>query len=864
MLDPLTDRELEILRLLSAGLTNQEIADKLIVSLGTVKAHNHNIFSKLDVSSRTQALRRAQELRLVDHASNLRLSQADYPNNLPVSLTPFIGRKKELETLSNLMTDSRVRLITILGAGGMGKTHLAVEAARQHVDDFPDGTFFVPLAQVSEARNIAPTIMETLGLPFQAMGDLGGSLRETLKDKKLLLVLDNFEHLLGAGDFLVQLLQATNHLKLLVTSRERLNISPEVLFVLSGMEYETHANPVNPIRYDSAQLLLHWVHAANPTFELQESDWPHVARICRLTQGMPLAIVLTAGWLEMLSLAEIADEIGHSINILESQMQDLPERQRSMRATITYSWNRLSPEEQRSFIRLSVFRGGFTREAAQQVAGAELCSLQILVNRSFITVKDGYYKIHELLRQFGWEYLQRATHAVEICTAHSAYYLEWLHQLQSDLEGKNQTEALKAISTNLDNVRLAWGWAIDSNQRDGIGKALDTLYNFFLISGRTAEGIDLLQAAYDRWSDVEMPLLNRIRSRLYMFLLMYQDQSLQQVDAEQCATLAEQYGDEYELAIALELLGSHIAYVAHDYHAAIDILNRALALLQNQQAWFHMASVYHKLGYNHLQVTGMEALIEYTEKAYQVAKQHGNLFNLRAALGNLGSAALFLGRYHEAELYYREGLPSSGEAEPMISRSQMIYFTHVLFLQGKFDEGQQILQSAWKNTGGALDVNGASFGYALNGFVAAVEGRYDEALAYSLESLRETRNDITGSLAANLSAGMACCGLGDTAGAEQHLREVFQRSKQMNFFASATWGLPLLVIIRAQQGRFEEAASYAGLLRHHPLSARGWIDHWALLVETEASLQEKLGENACCTAQENGKNLQLDAVIAEF
>lgn len=864
MLDPLTDRELEILRLLSAGLTNQEIADKLIVSLGTVKAHNHNIFSKLDVSSRTQALRRAQELGLVDHASNLIFSQADYPNNLPASLTPFIGRKKELETLSNLIADSRVRLVTILGAGGMGKTHLAVEAARQHLDDFADGTFFVSLVQVAEARNIAPTIMETLGLPFQPKGDLGGNLRETLKDKKLLLVLDNFEHLLNAADFLVQLLQATTHLKVLVTSRERLNISPEVLFVLSGMEYETHANAINPIQYDSAQLLLHWAQAANPTFELQEGDWPHVARICRLTQGMPLAIVLTAGWLEMLTLAEIADEIAHSINILESQMQDLPERQRSMRATITYSWNRLSPEEQRSFIRLSVFRGGFTREAAQQVAGAELRSLQVLVNRSFVTVKDGHYRIHELLRQFGWEYLQRATHAVEICTAHSAYYLNWLHQLQADLEGKNQTNALKAISSNLDNVRLAWGWALDTRQSDSVGEALDTLYKFFLISGRTAEGIDLLQAAYDCWMESETPLLNRIRSRLYMFLLMYQDQALQQANVEQCANLAEQYGDEYELALALELLSSHLAYVAHDYQAAIALLDRALVLLQNQQSWFHIASVYHKLGYNHLQVTGMETLIEYTEKAYQVSKQSGNVFNLRAALGNLGAAALFLGRYHEAEQYYRDGLPNGGEAEPMISRSQMIYFAHVLLLQGKFDEGQQVLESAWKNNGGALDVNGASFGYALNGFMAAVEGRYDDALSYSLESLRETRNDITGSLAANLSAGMACGGLGDTAGAERHLREVFQRSKQMNFFASATWGLPLLIIIRAQQGRLNEAAGYVGLLRNHPLSARGWIDQWTLLTETEAYLRKELGEAVYHAAQTAGQNLQLDALIADF
>lgn len=864
MIEPLTEREQEILVLITQGMTNQEIAERLFLSLGTVKAHNHNIFGKLDVTNRTQALRRAQELGLID-------GDADSPTSLqpaepltPIPDMPFVGREVELDQLTSLVNNSQARLITLLGAGGMGKTRLALEIAQRQQGLFRDGVFFVPLAQLTDSQDIATTIIEVLRLQLQNGENAQKQLKYMLQKKSMLLILDNFEHLLHGVDFVLDLLQAAPNLKLLITSRERLNVSMEVTFVLAGLQYQTNPQPSSSSISDASRLFLQYARQARPDFDPNLDDLAAIDRICQLAQGMPLAIVLAAGWADLLSLNEIAQEIAQSIDILQSQMRDVPERQRSMRATIIYSWNRLNSDQKRAFTQLSVFRGSFSRQAAEEIAGAALHTLQILLNRSFLSAHQGRYSIHELLRQFGFEELVRATHAGEIANAHSQYYLSRLYELEADIKGKRQIAALNEIRLDFDNIRQAWRWGIQTEQNVSLEHAVECLYAFALVSGRIQDVIDLLQFLLDHYDSASTMgsarLIDHARRRWLALALVISPERLALTDVELSVGSAQQQDDLLEIGLATDLLASYVAYVEHDYQRAIDLHEQNMDVLRRIHDHFYTSTAYHKMGYCQLQINGLDALIRDTRKSYEIAKNHGNLYNQRASLNNLGSAALYLGCYHEAEQHYRETLPIVQAFGYESSRHEIINFAHILFLLGKFDEGRDLLRTAWQEKSGMLDLNGQSFGHAMNGFLAAVEGRYETALHHALQSLQETLNDVTGTLVANLVAAMAYCGLREPIAAHAYLSEALRLSCQMNFLASITWALPMLVIVQAQQGQFEQATTYAALVRTHRLSPKAWLDHWTLFTDTEALLQDALDEDTYITEWQYGATLTLEEV----
>jgi predicted ATPase/DNA-binding CsgD family transcriptional regulator len=870
MIEPLTEREQEILLLITQGMTNQEIAERLYLSLGTVKAHNHNIFSKLDVSNRTQALRRAQELGLVEsdgyQPSVTVLPSTECDNFLPQ--TPFIGRQTELEKLASLIADQRVRLITLLGAGGMGKTRLAQEIAQRHQDYFRDGVFFVPLAQLPESQTIVTTLMDVFKLQSRSDENAEKVIQAALQKKSLLLLLDNFEHVLNSADFVLRLLQAAPNLKILITSRERLNVSLEVTYVLTGLDYQKQATAVDEATSDASRLFQQYARQSKPDFDPMDDELAAVDRICKLTQGMPLALVLAAGWIDLLSLNEIADEISQGIGLLESQMRDLPERQRSMRATILYSWNRLTADQRRVLAKLSVFRGSFSRQAAEEIAGATLPILQILLNRSFITTQHGRYSIHELIRQFGWEELMRATHAGEVANAHCHHYLTRLYELEDDLKGKSQVAALNEIHQDFDNIRVAWHWAIQTEQALVLDRAVETLYVFAFVSGRMQDVIELFQFAEDHL-DYSLThryphLLERIWRRLMGLTLLVNPEQLTLTDVQTSLELAKQQPDRLENALALDLLACYLAFVDHDYSQAISLHEQNIEALRSIHDHYYTAAAYHKMGYCQLQINGLDGLIRHTRKSYEIAKRHGNLYNERASLNNLGSAALYLGRYHEAEQHYRETLPIAQTFGYESSRHELINFTHILFLQGKFDEARDLLRIAWGGTSGMLDLHGQSFGHCMNAFLAAVQEDYNTALYHALHSLQEKRNDVSGALAANLVAAMAYCGLQEPITAQKHVTDALHYACLMNFAAPITWALPMLAMIQAQRGQFEQAVMIIALVRTHPLSARGWLDRWLLFTETEAMLQEQLDKFDYSAAWRHGETLSLEAVAQDL
>ena len=485
LLDTLTERERDIARLIADGLSNHEIAQELVLTHGTVKWYCSQIYSKLGVNTRAQAI---EALHLAQKPASAS-SEPSGKLHLPTQITPFIGRETELEELARILTLPEVRLVTVLAPGGMGKTRLALEAAEQQLDTFPDGVYFVPLQPMTKIEQIVPAIAKQVG--FQYAPDERSPKQQVLdylQGKTLLLLIDNWEHLREGAPLISEILQAAPAVKVLVTSREKLNLSGETVYTLRGMAFPTWETPEDALQYDAVKLLVQAARRVRPDFAVTRENLDYVARVCRLTEGMPLGILLATGWLDVLSLEQIAAEIQRNVDFLETAQRDVPERQRSVRAIFEAAWERLAPVEQQVFMKLAVFRGGCTPEAARDVTEASLRTLQTLVNQALVTrAKTGRYDIHELLRQYGYERLKASGTLADTLRRHSSYYANFLHAHEDDLKGRRQLGALDEIEAEVGNLRLAWSQALEEQDIARIEQAAFSLTQYAEFRSRQVE-----------------------------------------------------------------------------------------------------------------------------------------------------------------------------------------------------------------------------------------------------------------------------------------------------------------------------------------------------------------------------------------
>lgn len=419
----------------------------------------------------------------------------------PVLLsTPFIGREDELASLNKLLSDPVVRLITILGAGGMGKTRLAQICLEGQVNHFLHGVYFVRLTAVTRSDQILPAIAKSIAFaPDQneKTRSANQQLLDHLQTRQILLVLDNFEQLLDGEQkeastaVLIDLLENTTHAKLLITSRERLHSQIEYVFPLRGLPCpQADMQDIN--EYTAVQLFQQSAQRLQPDFALTADDLPHLIAICQLLDGMPLGLELAAAWVDLLPLAEIATEIQNSLDFLAIDMHDIPARHRSMRAVFDASWARLSQPEQDLFQQLSLFRSGFTRASIQVIAGhtqkhtTVLRLLSALVSKSLLRYdrRADRYSLHELLRQYGAEKLTDET----ILTRYGRYYCNWLAEQSSALKGDRQKATLDAIEADIDNIQAAWNWAVNHQDLSLLSEGTFSLGMFFYRQGRHEEG----------------------------------------------------------------------------------------------------------------------------------------------------------------------------------------------------------------------------------------------------------------------------------------------------------------------------------------------------------------------------------------
>lgn len=428
-------------------------------------------------------------------------------HNLPPQPTAFVGREAELAELLAWLDSPGGRLVTICGPGGIGKTRLALEAAAARAESFIEGARFVPLAEVTSPEFLASALATALQLSGrQNAAQVLGYLRR----RELLLVLDSYEHLLchpgpdgGEGMRLLEaILTQAPGVRLLVTSRERLKLRWERCFELGGLACPpSEVAPAGELEgYDAVCLFLQAARRVVRGFELAAANAAGVVRICRLVEGMPLAIELAAGLLRAHTCQEIAQRIEGDLGFLASPLQDLPARHRSLRAAIDHSWRLLTPAERVVMMALTLFRQGFTGPAAQQVAGAAQGVLESLVDRSLLRfLPSGRYEMAELLRQYAAEALA-AEPAVWAGAGdrHSACYLSLLAEREAELSGAGAARAVEALRPELANVRAAWLWAAAQARLADIERSLEALARLYLLAGPYQEGEALIGAAVDR------------------------------------------------------------------------------------------------------------------------------------------------------------------------------------------------------------------------------------------------------------------------------------------------------------------------------------------------------------------------------
>ena len=420
------------------------------------------------------------------------------PHNLPPQLTPFIGREGELARLAQLIEAQEDRLISLVGQGGSGKTRVALQAAAEQIETFADGVRYVSLASVPVSGYLVATIGAALGLAFSGQKDERKQLLDELRSKEMLLVLDNFEHLLDALDLLAAILQQAAGVTLLITTREKLNMQGEYVVALEGLPYPLAETVEPPETFPAVQLFLQSARRVDSRYApATAEDVAAVVSICRMVGGLPLAIELAAAWTPVLSTAEIFREISGNLDLLATGLRDVPERHRSLRAVFDYSWDRLSPEERDLLARLSVFRGGFRREAGEQGAGATLPLLSSLVAKTLLRRGPlGRYEMHELLRQYAESKLREAADAGrEAHDRHCRYYSGFVAGREGKLRGKEQLAAREEIAAEIDNVRAAWHWAVEHKQWEAIAEQVEGRWFYCEIGGLFREADEAYAAA---------------------------------------------------------------------------------------------------------------------------------------------------------------------------------------------------------------------------------------------------------------------------------------------------------------------------------------------------------------------------------
>ena len=639
-----------------------------------------------------------------------------YRNNLPLQPTPLVGREKEVSEVCDLQRGTETRLLTLTGPGGTGKTRLALQAAADLLDDFPDGTFFAQLATLTEAELFLSTVAETLGVRETGEQPLDESLKDYLSERRMLLLLDNFEQVLGAAPTVTEMLAGAPELKVLATSRAPLGLYGEKEYAVPPLSVPDvrHLPDFKTLsQYEAVRLFIERAKSAKADFEVTDESAPAVAEICVRLDGLPLAIELAAARIKMLPPKAMLQRLSSRLKLLTGGARDLPERQRTLRGTIEWSFALLDEGEQLLFGRLAVFSGGRTLEAIEAICDAEgdlpvdaFEGVSSLVDKSLIRQEEEpggepRFVMLETVHEYAREKLGESSEAEEIKRVHAEFFLTLAEEADPELRGPDQLEWLERLEAEHDNMRAALSWALGRKEVELALRMGGALWWFWWMRGYYSEGRRWLQEAlamdgrgspgsramalagagrlasvqgdFDRAKEacqegLEL-LAHEEASEAKLKLLESlgwvaserEEHSQAKQLYEESLALSREMGDTWW--IAESLLG--LAFVSHnrgDYERATELYEQSMSLFREQGDKEFLATCLGSLAMLVYSQGDLGRAAQLTEEAATLFKNLGDRGGVSIVLYNLGWIALLQDQLSRAADLYRESLTFAWDA----------------------------------------------------------------------------------------------------------------------------------------------------------------------------------------------------------
>jgi predicted ATPase/DNA-binding CsgD family transcriptional regulator len=691
--DGLSEREVEIVRLLDESLSDREIADRLVMTVNTIKWYNRQIYSKLGVGSRIQAITRARSLGLLDSGEAGESTSRPTPprHNLPVETTRFIGRKREVADIRRLVYTAR--LLTLTGPPGTGKTRLSIHVAWELTPSFPDGVYLVSLAPINDPALVgnaiagAVDVAETPGQPVLE------TLKRALSDRQMLLVIDNFEHLLPAAPLISELLAATTRLRVLATSREALHLYGEHEYAVPLMELPDpqSTDTAGLAACESVALFVQRAAEVQPDFELTPENGLDIAKICVRLEGLPLAIELAAARVKLMPPKTLLARLNNRLDTLIGGPRDVPPRQQTLRRTIDWSYNLLSDEEKTLFARLAVFRGGRSLEAIEAVCqpGLPLDTLEgaeSLLNKSLLFLQpveaDGEprFLMLETIYEYAGEQLEASGESDALRRRHAAYFADLAEQAAPQLRQSRFRYWQARLEADYENLRAALEWSLGGGDIPTGLRLSAALRDYWIVSSHHyADGERWIRRALALAEPFAPGLRARVLCAAGLILFYSAQWDSRKEFLLEAAALAREAGDRHTLAWSLILAGGYsIGKGIAEYHDALHLTEQGLALFRELGDKPGMAQALNVIG----ELTRTNGDDDRAEAAYEeclrLVRETGELRREGMNLGNLGFIAMHREDIPRAEALFREALVKSYS----LGHDRNLVITHVISLAG--------------------------------------------------------------------------------------------------------------------------------------------------------------------------------------